>query len=217
MTRFAGENRITDSTLGQGTSSRTLAGKQSVTEFGVPKRFLTRNIRIPVMAETHLSALPTFGPVDERGSFFDIFALLRTLLRKEEVACFRRACTFVRESPTRFHPTVPQKLHGSADCLPFTDVLSFVKWAEILRTSNPARNAATALPARLVAVGNYLGPLAEVRKRPASPFPSIQNSDDETALRVGTRAKSQTSCLLRNSPLCAAAVSLLTNKVNGGS
>jgi hypothetical protein len=185
MTRFAGENRITDSTLGQGASARTLAGKQSVTEFGVPKRFLTRNIRIPVMAETRLSVLPTFGPVDESSSLSDILVLLKTLLRKEEVVCFPRACTFVRESPTRIRPTVPQKLHDSADCLSFTDVLGFVMWAEILSTLNPARNAATALPARLVAVGELLEAMAEVPKRPASLFPSIQILKEEVLFVIG--------------------------------
>src|SRR5689334_11571661 len=67
-----------------------------------------------------------------------------------------RACTLVRESPTRIRPTVPQKLHGSADCLRLADVLRFVVWAGILSTSNPARKTATVLPARLVAEGEVL-------------------------------------------------------------
>lgn len=76
-------------------------------------------------------------------------------------------CPFVGENPTATLQTILQQLHGSADCFPFTDLLSFVTWAGIL-TSSPARNAATALPARLVAVGNFLTSFTE--ERPASPL-----------------------------------------------
>jgi len=117
------------------------------------------------MPDMRLSPLPTSVAVVGSGSFFRNLAVLRTLLRNGEGACLCWACTFVRESPTRIRPTVPQKLHGSADCLQFFDSLGSVVWAGILSTSNPARNAATALPARLVAVGNYLRLLAEEWKR----------------------------------------------------
>ena len=139
------------------------------------------------MRDMCLSELPRSGTVNDGCSFFNNLVLLRTMLRRGEVKCLRRACTSVRESPTPTRPTVPQKLHGSADCLPFAAVLSFVVWAEFLGTPNPARNAATALPARLVAVGNYLRPLAEVRKRPASPFPLIQILDEEVLFEIWRR------------------------------
>ena len=144
-----------------------------VTGLDIPIRSLLRIIRVPVMVHARPISLPAShdGNSPSNSALF-----LWNLSCEVEVACPRRACTFVRESPTRIRSTVPQKLHGSADCLPFTDVLSFVVWAGILSTSNPARNAATALPARLVAVGNYLRPFAEGCKRPASSFPSIQES-----------------------------------------
>ena len=173
-TRFAWGDRITDSTLGRRVSARTRGETKSVIGFGMPIWFLLRKVRIPVVRDMCLSELPRSGTVNDGCSFFNNLVLLRTMLRRGEVKCLRRACTSVRESPTPTRPTVPQKLHGSADCLPFAAVLSFVVWAEFLGTPNPARNAATALPARLVAVGNYLRPLAEVRKRPASTFPLIQ-------------------------------------------
>ena len=126
------------------------------------------------MPDMRLSPLPTSVAVVGSGQRFSNLELLRTLLRDGRGASLGWACTFVRESPTRFCPTIPQKLHGSADCLPFNDALGFVEWAGILSASNPAPNAATALPARLVAVGNYSRLFAELRKRSASPFPSIQ-------------------------------------------
>src|SRR5438046_7341215 len=124
-----------------------------VTWLDIPIRSLLRIIRVPVMVHARPISLPAShdGNSPSNSALF-----LWNLSCEVEVACPRRACTFVRESPTRIRSTVPQKLHGSADCLPFTDVLSFVVWAGILSTSNPARNAATALPARLVAVGELL-------------------------------------------------------------
>jgi len=149
-------NRITDSTLGQGVSKRTLVGKQHAIGFDMPIRFLSRNVRIPVVPDIRLSLQPTFVTVAGRGSFLNNLVPPRLLLHNGELGRPRKACTFVRESPTRIRPTVPQKLHGSADCLPLTDVLRFVVWAGILNTSNPARNTATVLPARLVAEGELL-------------------------------------------------------------
>ena len=190
-------NRITDSTLGQGVSKTTLVREQYTIGFGMPIRVLSRKVRIPVSPDIRLSLQPTFVTVGGRVSFFNNLVPFRPLLHNGELGCPCEACTFVRESPTRIRPTVPQKLHGSADCLPFAAVLSFVVWAEFLGTPNPARNAATALPARLVAVGNYLRLLAEEWKRPASPFPSIQNLDDQTSLRVSIRTKSLPPHLFR--------------------
>src|SRR5437763_12813814 len=204
--RFDWGNRITDSTLGQGVSKRTLVGKQCAIGFDMPIRVLSRKVRIPVLPDIRLSLQPTFVTVAGCGSFSNNLVPPRPLLHNEKLGCPFKACTFVRESPTRFHPTVPQKLHGSADCVPFTGVLSSVVWAEILSTSNPARNAATALPARLVAEGNYLRLLAEEWKRPASPFSSIQNLDDQTSLRVSIRTKSLPPHLFRNSTRPAAVV-----------
>ena len=152
-------NRITDSTLGQGVSKTTLVGEQYTIGFGMPIRVLSRKVRIPVSPDIRLSLRPTFVTVVTvagSGSFFNNLVLPRPLLHNGELASPCRACTFVRESPTRIRPTVPQKLHGSADCLPFTDVLRSIVWAGILSTSNPARNTATVLPARLVAVGELL-------------------------------------------------------------
>jgi len=186
-TRFPWGDRITDSTLGRRVSARTRGETKSVIGFGMPIWFLLRKVRIPVVRDMCLSELPRSGTVNDGCSFFNNLVLLRTMLRRGEVKCLRRACTSVRESPTPTRPTVPQKLHGSADCLPFAAVLSFVVWAEFLGTPNPARNAATALPARLVAVGNYLRPLAEVRKRPASPFPLIQILDEEVLFVIWRR------------------------------
>lgn len=54
-------------------------------------------------------------------------------------------CPFVGENPTATLQTILQQLHGSADCFPFTDLLSLVKRAEIL-TSSPGpqcRNCST--------------------------------------------------------------------------
>ena len=155
-TRFAWGDRITDSTLGRRVSARTRGETKSVIGFGMPIWFLLRKVRIPVVRDMCLSELPRSGTVNDGGSFFNNLVLLGTMLRRGEGKCLRRACTSVRESPTPTRPTVPQKLHGSADCLPFAAVLSFVVWAEFLGTPNPARNAATALPARLVAVGELL-------------------------------------------------------------
>jgi len=149
-------NRITDSTLGRGVSTRTLLGKQYAIGFDMPIRFLSRNVRIPVSPDTRLSLQPTLDTIAGRGSFFNNLVPPRLLLDNGELWCLCKACTFVRESPTRIRPTVPQKLHGSADCLRLTDILRFVVWAGILSASNPARNAATVLPARLVAVGELL-------------------------------------------------------------
>ena len=196
MVRLPWRNRITGSTLARGVSTRPLEGKQSPIGFGMPIWSLSRNIRITVLPNMRLSPVPTSVTVVGNGSFFNSLVL-------------HWACTFVRESPTRFRQTVPQKLHDSADCLQFLDSLGSVVWAGILSTSNPARNAATALPARLVAVGNYLRLLAEEWKRPASPFPSIQNLDDQTSLRVSIRTKSLQPHLFRNSTRPAAVVSLL--------
>jgi len=172
-------NRITDSTLGQGVSKRTLVGKQYAIGFDMPIRFLSRNVRIPVSADIRLSLQPTFVRVAGRSSFFDNLVPPRPLLYNGELGCPCKACTFVRESPTRIRPTVPQKLHGSADCLPFTDVLRSIVWAGILSTTNPARNTATVLPARLVAEGELLEASGRSTERPASPFPSIQILDEE--------------------------------------
>jgi len=202
-------NRITDSTLGQGVSKTTLMGEQYTIGLGMPIRVLSRKVRIPVSPDIRLSLQPTFVTVGGRVSFSNNLVPFRPLLHNGELGCPCEACTFVRESPTRIRPTVPQKLHGSADCLQFFDSLGSVVWAGILSTSNPARNAATALPARLVAVGNYLRLLAEEWKRPASPFPSIQNLDDQTSLRVSIRTKSLQPHLFRNSTRPAAVVSLL--------
>ena len=134
---------------------------QPVIGLGIPIP-LSRTIRVPVMVHVRPFSPPALRA---RNSPSNIALFLWKLSWTVEAAWLRWACTFVRESPTRIRPTVPQKLHGSADCLPFTDVLSFVTWAEVLSTSNPARNAATALPARLVAVGNYLGPLGRCKEK----------------------------------------------------
>ena len=158
--RFERGDRITDSTLGQGVSKATLVGEQYTIGFGMPIRVLSRKVRIPVSPDIRLSLRPTFVTVAGSVAVFNNLVLPRPLLHNGELACPCRACTFVRGSPTRIRPTVPQKLRGSADCLPFTDVLRSIVWAGILSTSNPARNTATVLPARLVAVGELLEAIA---------------------------------------------------------
>src|SRR2546430_10109491 len=52
-------------------------------------------------------------------------------------------------------------------------------------TTNPARNTATVLPARLVAEGELLEASGRSTERPASPFPSIRILDEEALFEIG--------------------------------
>src|SRR5258707_71453 len=101
---------------------------QPVAGLDIPIKSLSRTIRVPVMMHVRPFSL---SALHARTAPSNIAPFLWKLPCGIEVVSLRWACTIVRESPTRIRPTVPQELHGFADCLPFTDVLRFVVWAGI--------------------------------------------------------------------------------------
>lgn len=89
---------------------------------------LSRTMRIPILIDGRPSRPPVSAhAVNSLSS--SILILENNLSYSIEVAHLCRSCTLVGKSPTPARQTIPQELHGSADCFLETTLLSFIAWA----------------------------------------------------------------------------------------